>query len=263
MSDPIQGQPQQTGNGVENPPPAQVPTVAPSAATPAPGTPPPAPPVSPEDYQRVQQELETARQSAQHWQSQADRNRAALANVVGAQPPAAAPQDPLAPFVKELSSRGYDPKQSRDLAEVMSAMVTPLQQQIAQQNQYVRQSSNIDSSLQAAYSVLPELFSDPNTASVTRQQLQQWVQQGGLVDESFAIQIASGVNAARQAEARRNSISRPPITPQPQIFQNGMFAIQPQFQAPPVANPALAPLSPNAQMIYDEARAHLKIGGAK
>lgn len=205
--------------------------------------------------EQLQAQLDSERQQREHFQNQYQalqpeytRARQALANLAGAPTPQA-PQDPVAQYVSELTSQGYDEKSARAVASVVYKMtqstLAPLQQEL----QVTRNASGIDYAVNQAMQMAPQLFTSPADYDAARQAATAHVQAGGQLDPRM---IVSVVNDNRFWQSMRTP-QQPQQAAQPlptQPFANGFNRVGGGFQPP--QQRANAPLGKEAQDLQNE-----------
>lgn len=259
---------------------------APQSTPPAPQqasvyTPPePTPPVqeapsgpSPDEIAALRQQAQTAQQyqaqlqqreeSYKHLQAEYTRSRQALAQLAGAN--GSAPQqqqDPLAPYIKDLTDQGYAEKDARAIAGLSYKMIQPLQQQFQQTTQSLQSQTMIDATMRAAYSQDPALMSDPNIYASVEATLRQGAMQGMQIDAKQAIYSALIAQYdAKQAQAtQQRQPGMPPLPqqqPAPQPFANGVF--QPGTGYPMPQQAAQNRVTPEQQSASNWIRENLKL----
>lgn len=254
MTQPIEGtQPQEQPSGIP-PQVEQAPQTAPAQPT----------------VEQLQAELAAANQQREHFEKQYQalqpeytRARQALASYVGAQAPQPQPpQDPLAPYVAQLTSQGYDEKSARAVAGVNYKMQQDLMQQhlapLQQELQVTRNATDIDHAVTQATYLAPELFTSQADVDAARQAAMAHVQAGGRPDARL---IVSVVNDNKFWQSRNNP--PPQATPQNlpplpvrQPFANGFNRVGGGFQPQPQTT--TQSLSTESQRVADEIKNFLK-----
>lgn len=176
-----------------------------------------------EETQQYRQQLQQREEQYRNLQSDYTRKAQALASLSGAPPPGAPAADPLTPYVEELTSKGYEAKQARDLAGMMHRMVSPLQQQLQAGLQSAQNATMIDSTMRQAWSMDPELMSHPAVGPAIENTLRTMAAHGGTVDVQNA--LYAGLIARYEADRANRNRANPPQQQQPQnnFLANGMF----------------------------------------
>lgn len=176
--------------------------------------------------EELQQQLQAVResqarteQSAKHWQSQFDRAR----QFIAGQTPAQVQPDPLDKYAQILVDDGYDPKDAKNVAKMVHAMVSPLQQQNQQLQASQQASFQVHSAFQKAVQENPGLFADPAAQQVAWNALNQAAQdgQGIYVNADYAVTVAAQDWSLRNKPWETN---RPPVQaapPRPPVSMAG------------------------------------------
>lgn len=223
-----------------------------------------------ESATQLAQQLQQATESARYHQGNASRYQQALQQVAGGQPQAQ-PQDPLTPYVQQLTGQGYSEKDARAIAGMNYAMVqqhvAPLQQQLQQSQQQLQGGLAVDQVLQSVYQKHPALFANQAVYDQTRAGLMQTVMAGGQIDPQYAKYAAVianfEANEAAQSQARPGQVL--PFTPAPpqqqqpipQPFNRGMFGVTNNFQPQPQIGPAALPA--DADWVSQEMRTRFNL----
>lgn len=242
----------------QNQPPTQA-APPPPAAPPPTGTPPATPPAplapSPELIALQKQNQEAQRKITELGQKAGELQRQRDA-LIGSQPPQPA-ADPIAPYVKMLVDKGYDPKDARDVAEVQWAMMQPAMQSLQQTQAATHGMAMVQDVMRETWTSAPHLFaSNPAIGQQVEQILRNDAASGRPIDAQYAANVAKIVWADDQM-ARMNGNQPPPPQQLPPSFQS-MYAPPNGFAAPtpPVNQPPQ--LTPEQQKWNDDIQRQFK-----
>lgn len=139
------------------------------------------------------------------------RKAQALAQLAGAQTPPQAPQDPLTPFVQKLVAKGYPEEDARSVAEMSYEMMQPILQQQQQYFGALQATQQVGDVMRSTWSTRPDLFTDPQVASLVEAQLRHDALSGAKLDPALAVRYAVLARDEIEQERMRNP-NRPPPT---------------------------------------------------
>jgi hypothetical protein len=261
MSEQAQGTPQPAGQPsgteqpagqVQQPPAAQAGTQpatqqANQSATSA------APAQTAQEIDTLRRELDLAKKSAQHFQSNYDRAQQQLRAMTGA---AAPPPDPYAARIKAFVDKGYGEEDARMLVDLVRAETEPLRQRNQLMEAQLQGTTLAQAAYQQAADANPGLFADPKIAQATYQALQNAALQGqpDYVTAEYAYQFAAGEYAVQR---KPWEAQQPPPTGAPpprQPFNPGSFGGPPAGYTP--MPPTQKPVNPEVERFNEEIRSH-------